>query len=569
MRKGYLLFTALLLILSLSLGVSAVTGASGVSSFATVSADGACQVTMTVTLHMEQAVSELRFPIPLGASDVTVNGSRVWTSRADSARQVDLSKLVSGVVGDVTVSIHYALSDLIHKTDAGLLELRLPILAGFAYPISAMNFSVTLPGAVESTPTFSSGYHQAEIEKIMELTVEGATVSGTFLEELKDHETLSLSMPVSETMFPQTVVEIRNMDFVYTAMGICGGLALVYWLLFLRTLPFLRQYCPEPPEGVTAGQIGCILHTQGLDLTMTVFSWARLGYILIQLDRHDRVLLHKRMDMGNERSEAERVLFKKLFGKKNVVDTSGIHYALLRQSTAKRPMGLQELMRPQSGNARIFRALASGVGAFGGLALGNALGGDAALADLVMVLLAAAGGIGAWLIQEWAYSLLLRERQKLLLALGCCGGWLLLGIIGNSFLLCLCIVLGMLFAGLLTAFGGRRTHWGRQVCGQLLGLRHYLRTVPREELQRICRSNPDYFYTMLPCAVALGSGKRFAKGFGAVKLPGCSWLTTGMDAHMTAGEWEKLLRLTAELMDARFRQLPIEKILGFLGNLRK
>ena len=48
-------------------------------------------------------------------------------------------------------------------------------------------------------------------------------------------------------------VEIkRKLNTVYTAIGICAGLAFLYWILFLRTLPFLRQYCPEPPEGTTA-----------------------------------------------------------------------------------------------------------------------------------------------------------------------------------------------------------------------------------------------------------------------------------------------------------------------------
>lgn len=569
MRRVCILIAITVLLFSLAVGASAVTGASSVGSYATVSADGSCQVTMTVTLHLEQEVSELYFPVPSNASDITLNGSRTWTTGADGVRRVDLSKLVGGALGDFTVNIHYTLSNVIQKTEAGTLELQIPLLSGFSYPVSAMTFSVTLPGAVEGTPSFSSGYHQAEIEKRMAYTVEGAAISGSFQEELKDHETLTMTLAVSEEMFPQTVAEIRNTDFVYTAIGVCAGLALLYWLLFLRTLPFWRQYCPEPPEGYTAGEMGCILNTQGIDLTMTVFSWAQLGYILIQIDRHDRVLLHKRMEMGNERSEVERHYFRKLFGKKQMVETSGYHYAQLCKIASKRAAGLQEVMRRGSGNPRIFRALVSGVGLFGGIALGSALSGGAALQDLVIVLLAAAGAVSAWLIQGWCSGLFLREKQGLWVGLGCCGAWLILGLIAQQFIMSLWIVLGLLLAGAMMAYGGRRTEWGRQMCGRILGLRHHLRTVSKAELQRICNSNPEYFYTLAPHAIALGSDKAFSKRFGNLRLPGCPWLTTGMDAHMTASEWAELMRYAASLMDARSKQLFTEKLFRLIDGFRR
>ena len=569
MRKAIILITSVLLLVSLALGVSAATGASQVGSFATVSADGSCQVNMTVTLNLEQGVEELRFPIPLGASDVTVNGSRAWVGRANGVRYVDLSKLTKGVVGQYTVSIHFALSNIISKTETGTLELQLPLLSGFAYSVANMNFSVTLPGAPEAPPVFSSGYHKQEIEKSMTFTVEGATVSGSFLEELKDHETLTMTLAVTDTMFPQTVVEIRDMDFVYTAMGIFAGLSFLYWLLFLRTLPFWRQYCPEPPEGYTAGEIGCILNTRGIDLSMTVFSWAQLGYILIQIDRNDRVILHKRMEMGNERGSAERFWFRKLFGKRKLVDTTSWHYANLVKMAAAQPAGLSELMRPGSGNPKIFRILCAGAGLFGGIALGNALGGGAALQDLVTVLLAAGGAVSAWTIMGWSYCLVLRERRKLWFAIGCCALWLILGLAANLLPLGLWTVIGLLVMGLLLAFGGRRTSWGRQVCGQVLYLRSYLRKTKKAELLRITRSNPDYFFNMAPYAMAMGVDKAFSKHFGNLRLSGCSWLTTGMDGHMTASEWNDLMRWTVYAMDARSKQLLMEKIWNLIGSFRK
>lgn len=569
MRRIAAAIFAVLLIISLAIGAAAATGATGVSGFATVSADGSCQITLTATLHLEGGTEELIFPIPADATNVTLNGSRVRASKQGDIRRIDLSDILGNVVGDFSVSINYTLQDVIHTTETDTLELQLPLLSGFAYPVETMDFSVTLPGTITGQPAFSSGYHQTDIEKDMTYTVSGATVSGSFTKALKDHETLLLTLPVTEEMFPQSVLQVQNTDVIDLAMGICAALALLYWLIFLRNAPPRRQHCAEPPEGYSAGEMGCVLLSRGADLSMMVLTWAQLGYILIQLDRHGRALLHKRMDMGNERGELEQRCFKKLFGKRRTVDTSGDHYAELCRMVAKRPGGVRELMHPRTGNLQVFRFLASGIGLFGGVSLGAALSGGAALQGLVVFLLAVAGAVGGWLIQSWAGSLLLWDKRNLWTSLGICGAWLLLSLFAGQFITALWVVIGLLVAGVMIAFGGRRTELGRQTVGQVLDLRRYLRTVSKAELQRICASNPEYFFQLAPHALALGTLKSFAKRFGSTRLPGCPWLTTGMDAHMTAQEWAAVMDRAVEAMETRRRQLPMEKFLGLLQSFRR
>lgn len=559
---------ALLLIFSLALGAAAATGAAGASAFATVSSDGSCQVTLTATLHVEGG-GKLTFPVPAQASNVTLNGSRARAPKQDQVRQVDLSGILGNMTGDFSITIGYTLQDVIHTTDTDTLELRLPLLSGFGYPIEKMDFSVSLPGAPEGQPAFSSGYHQTDIEKDMTYTVSGNTISGSFAKALKDHETLTMTLPVTDTMFPQSVLKVQNTDAMNLAMTICAALALVYWLLFLRNLPPRRQYSAQPPEGHSAGEIGCILCGQGVRLSLMVLSWARLGYVLIQRDRHGRVLLHKRMDMGNERSELEQRCFKKIFGRRLLADTSGDSYAELSRMVAKKSGSVRELMHPRTGNLQVFRFLASGIGLFGGISLAMTLSEGAALQGLLMILLAVAGAVSGWTIQSWACSFMLWDKRQLWTALGCAGAWLLMGLFAGQFGPALLIVLGLILAGLLLAVGGRRTDLGRQTMGQALDLRRYLRTVSRAQLQRICETNPEYFFQLAPYALSLGVHKGFARQFGATRLPGCPWLTTGMDAHMTALEWAQVLEQTVDAMDSRSRQIPMEKFLALLQSFRR
>lgn len=569
MRRLASFMVALILILTLAVSASASTGVSKLSSFATVSSDGSCHVSMTVTLHLEQAVDKLYFPIPAGATAVSLNGSRVSAGKSGDVRQINLSRLVKNVLGDITANIQYSLADVIHTNEAGSLEMQLPLLSGFAYPIELLEFSVALPGAVDVLPGFISGYHQARIEEDLTYQVDGATVTGASIRALKDHETLTMTMAVTNEMFPQSIVQIQDYSMGVNAMYICGGLALLFWLIFLWNLPVRRQNCTEPPQGFNAGQLGTIAAGQGTDLSLMVLSWAQLGYVLIQTDRRNHVILHKQMDMGNERSEFEQRVFMKLFGKRQSVDTTGLSYATLQQMIAKRSDGMKELLRPRAGNRRVFRALAAGIGLFGGASLAVALANGAALQGFFIFILGVAGAVSGWFIQDFGAALLLRHRHKAVTTLLISICWLLLGLMADAFAVSLQMVLLLLTAGILLAWGGRRTPLGRQTLAQIQGLKRYFRTADKTQLQRICESDPDYFFRLAPTALALGLDKAFARRFGSKKLDRCPYLTTGSDEQMSAQQWSKLLRRTLDGMNDRAEKLPLEKLLGIIHGIIK
>lgn len=569
MRRFAAYLMALVLIFTLAISVNASTDVSKLSSFCTVSSDGSCHISMTVTLHIEQAVDKLYFPIPGDATAVSLNGSRVSAGKSGDVRRINLSRLVKNVVGDITANIQYSLHDVIHTTEAGTLEMQVPLLSGFEYPVELLEFSVTLPGAIDVLPGFVSGYHQARIEEDLTYSVDGATVTGTSIRALKDHETLTMTMAVSQEMFPQSIVQIQDYSMGVTAMLICAGLALLYWLIFLWNLPVRRQDCTEPPQGFTAGQLGCIAAGQGTDLSLMILSWAQSGYVMIQTDRRNRVLLHKQMEMGNERSELEQRCFLKLFSKRSSVDTSGMQYAMLQRMTAKRTDGMKEQFRPHTGSPRIFRSLASGIGLFGGACLAVALANGAALQGLLIFVLGIAGGISGWFMQDFGAAVLLRHRRKSVTSLLLSGAWLLLSLIAGAFSVGLQMVSFLLIAGILLAWGGRRTPLGRQTLAQVQGLKHYLRTADKPQLQRICESDPDYFFRLAPSAMALGLDKAFARRFGNKRLDRCPYLTTGVDGQLTAQQWSRLLRRTLDGMNDRADKLPLEKLLGIIHSIIK
>ena len=567
MRRFFLFISALILIVSMAFGVSAAASAPQVNYYATVTTDSQCQVNMTVTVHLSEPNEGLTFPVPDDASSITVNGRRASVSKKDGKRLISLKKIVGKSTGDITFTVSYTLPDTVNTGELGTLELQLPMLSGFAYPIENFTFSVSLPTALDALPGFVSGYHQAGIEEYLDYRVEGNTISGSSLAPLKDHETLSMKLAVPEELFPQGLSAIHNWSGCVTAMLVCGGLALLYWLLMLRFLPLRRVRCAELPEGYTAGDLGSILHLKGTDVTMSVLTWAELGYVMLETDRNGRVRLHKRMDMGNERKEAEQKLFRALFARRTAVDATSSHYAKLCLDALKKPKGLSELVLRRSGNPLVFRVMAAGIGLFGGVALAIILGKGALLQGLLILLLGILGAVSGYGILTWGRCLQVHDPARLTGCFALCGIWLLLSVLAGAFVLGLGMVGGLLLAGWLFAWSGRRSQQGKLLAAQVSGLRRHLSYPSPDLLRQLCSQDPDYFFTMAPCAIALGKGKLFARRFGKQRFESCPYLTGIRPGSCTAGEWMQVLQKCVRTMNGRSEKRWLETLSQFFQNV--
>ena len=296
---------------------------------------------------------------------------------------------------------------------------------------------------------------------------------------------------------------------------------------------------------------------------MMVFSWAQLGYILIQLQNNGRVILHKRMDMGNERDPCEVRVFKALFGKRDFIDGTGAQYARLCRKVAATPGDIRDLYRRSTGSTRIFRVLCALIGVFGGISLANAIVGDAVLGFLLILLMAIFGGVSAWIIQGWFKGLHLRNQLALYGALALSVIWLLLGLAADNATVAACAAGAQLLGGLAWAYGGRRTVTGRQTANQILGFRRHLGRLTPKDIPQLLRTDPDYFFTMAPYALMFGVSKHFARVFGNRRFSACHYLTTGMDGHRTASEWLELMHRAVSALDTRYRRLPLERLLSY------
>ena len=104
-------------------------------------------------------------------------------------------------------------------------------------------------------------------------------------------------------------------------------------------------------------------------------------------------------------------------------------------------------------------------------------------------------------------------------------------------------------AGIFAAWGGKRTKNGWMTACQLMGMRHMLTGMKRQQIAEKLEYNPDFFFEMVPYALAMGAESGFAKRFGRRIMPQCGYLEAGRSEKRTAQEWAYLMRQTAEKLD--------------------
>lgn len=539
----------------------AESAATRVDLLCTVNTDGECLVSANVLLRLEAAYDDFFFPVPANAKNITMNGSSVQVNRGTASADVDISKITRGYTGEANLRFEYTVPKVVQVGADHKLHMDLPLLCGFRYPVENLSFTVTMPtGRLSTQPHFTSIYRQDSIEADLKWEIRGSQIIGSSINPMNDHEGVNMLIDnVPKEMFPGVSTYVREGNPELTPMIIFAGLAMLYWILFLRTAPLIPVFSAAPPAGIAAGELGCHLTLSGGDLTGMVFSWAQMGYLLIHVDGSGRVLLHKRMDMGNERSIFENKIYHALFGGRRVVDATGLQYAQLSRKVAGSVPNERSMYKGNSGNVKIFRLLICVSQMLCGVCVAMNMTSVRPLQMVLAVFLAPFGAVSGWLLQNAAYRTHLRGKKPIWAAFGLIAVWIVLGLLSGQVWIPLGCSVIVFLLGYFAAYGGRRSELGRHDAALVLGFRRYLKRLPNAETSRILKNDPDFFFNYAPYALALGVIKPFARSFSHRKLDQCPYLITRVHGKRTADEWARLMIQTASLMDSRAATMELEK----------
>lgn len=536
MKRWLALFSLCLMLLTVPVQ------ASGIDSWeidAAVGTNGETKMKVTLIIKLDEPVYELVFPLGDGARELTINGVERRIRRVGGVPSAVLES-ETGFTGTLQFDLTYTLRGCLDPEQDW--SLVLPLLAdGLEYSVEQTTFRITLPETTDAIPGFRSGYRMEDVDNYITYKIDGTTITGTVSTTMRDHEELVLTLATDPEVFPRTGVGGLNMRWMTIVALAFQALALVYWFFFLRWRPVRAVPQAQAPVGLDPGLVGSQLLTHSPDLALMILSWAQAGYVTIYMDRDMAVTLHKRMSMGNECGNYEANLFRRLFGRAEMVECASSRFQdLCRKVDNDRPRIKRQFAR--GGSPFILRVLGCLSGAMVWAAMGDCLMGAGIAKWLLVGVMAFAGIISAWMLQDGLQSILSWKKKPGMLALVSALVMVILGVVSGCTLVAVPYILAQTLLGFLVLFGARRSEVGRATVQSLLGLRKHLRTISNKQINRIIQTDPGYYYTMAPYALALGVDRAFARRFSQIQLGDCPWLITELPPTGDARRWCAILR---------------------------
>lgn len=501
--------------------------------------DGSCTVNSSFTVRFSGKDSSFVIPLGVDAVDYSL-GIPADVQKINNVTCYVLPENGASFAGQQNFSVTYTLPCQVSTVD-GKQHLDLSVLAsGFTCPINAWKFTVHFPAAFETMPDLFSGYHGNTAFNDFDIQCADGVYTANMLTRMQDHDSLRLQMDLPDGYFdlrnlPGKTEHIDRNVFLGVAL-----LCLLYWFFRLRNPLKLPKKCKLPPVHVTAGELSYHLTCDKPDLASLVMQWADLGYLTVRRHRNGRVVLTRRMEMGNERRSVEVKLFSTLFRKDGNCDVQSLRY----RNAAKKmchPFGIhcaRRMFSRHKGSVRLYRMLGMIAAYASGFMAFDLLLGAYDSRWVLIALLSVLVCVLSWLIQQGIICLLRRRRKRPLILAGISvlALVILMGISGSGVNMILNILL-QAFIGITAMFGGKRSSGGWDILLHLLGFRSYLRHISVGELRQQLQSDPMFFYRMYPYAEAAGFGKRYAKRFASVPLEPCDWLKDAKDTATKAGDF--------------------------------
>ena len=115
-------------------------------------------------------------------------------------------------------------------------------------------------------------------------------------------------------------------------------------------------------------------------------------------------------------------------------------------------------------------------------------------------------------------------------------------------------VISLIFIMILVTLMKRRTKYGTEVLGRILGFKTFLKTAEKEKLETLVNQDPEYFYNILPYAYVLGVSDEWIKNFETISLMPPEWYVGNdsyYDYHTFSNNYNYLMRTSANAMTSR------------------
>lgn len=518
-----------------------------------VGTDRVYDITETIDVNFTQPSHGIMRKIPRSGSveayritDASVTGDFFATSADSDYLTLKIGDEDEYVRGKHSYNISYK---MIHAkddaTDGDYAYINL-IGSEWEVPIYNAEMKLSLPtDKIEVTGLTVGSAGSAQKSDNYTITGNTITVSGI---SLSPSEGVTIIIKMPEGTFADAP------DSLYPGAGSVGIILLIIAVLLLvavfvlffifgrdeKVVPVVEFYPPDKLNPAEISYAADMKVTQR-DATSMIFYWASEGLLVYeQLDKKNFVL-HKTGDISDSAPSYERAAFNALWrhGEEGKVTNEQLqmkyypNIKLIQDGAKSSFCGERRLDNTASSKISwlsmflsiiisltpIIAAVAYGI--FDSID-GLIIGAISVVVNFIVYLMFTRGEnmaevkpVAARIMQIGFLAIGLAGAA--LIALMCsASGYVSYGVLFATFGLCVISCAG-------SAFIGKRSEYGVKILGRVLGFRNFLQTAEKERMEALIEQDSEYFYNILPYALALGVSETWAKKFDGLITEPPSW----------------------------------------------
>ena len=560
MRKLFLILLCVCLLLSHSSAAS--DEITMLDAQVTVDSSGISRVTVMAQVRFVSRPTRFVFPLGTDAEDITAAGAAYEEDRIDGVEYI-IFENESGFSGTLSFQCSYTLPCTMTESDEEQhFFLELPE-RGWELPINRFQLTVTFPSEITAFPRWHSSYYGDVIDNYLNIQIKENTVTADSAIVFRDHETLSMELDFQPNTFVLRHLAEQTVPLDRIVFLVLYGCCILYWILVFRRKKEESKKLYTLSFQASAGEIPCQLYGILPDAGALLAHWGNLGYILLHRTRRGSFRIEKQMEMGNERSAAERRVFKAIFRSTAFVEVPGSRFltAFSTEAPVLRAHWRNRMFKGRKGRPKPLRRLCLAVGLCLSLMMFDTLLPATPSRWFWLVVLTLLSMPLHWLLQQitlyfyrpqrWLYMLLGTAAAFVLYLLASpadCGSYLFFHLL---------LQLGV---GYVTRFGGGRSVPGQETVEELMSFRKFVTHANRESAKTMVQKDGQYFFRALPYAEMLGIGNRFVKHFGAVSTEACPWLVDEKNMVRSPRDFYSLYK---EML----RQLRMQDRISFFRSL--
>lgn len=460
------------------------------------------------------------------------------------------SKYVKIKLGDEDKEIigkhQYTISYTVDTKDLGISSkeqvLYWNLLGDFDTTIKHFSYRIEMPKSFDAKNVYTYSGRYGMGDDNLTHNVDGNTISGSTQRMLSNNElaTIRVNLPKDYFTYP------KPKDYSMWALGAGIIILIVSGLLFLKfgkdddvivTVEF------KAPDDLDSASVGYVIDNsvENRDILSLIIDWANRGFLLIH-DEKDGFRLEKLKDMDKGNSHGyERVFFNAIFKDCDIVDEGNLKNGNIGTALVNAKQMLKHSFN-RNPKKRVYSSTSLGLQALMVILIvipSTILSLSTAYAKYEMIEVAGTYMIPSIILVITCvpWMILMQKRyvmKKTSFFIACFALLFINGIVvainsilqlflGANILIVIVIAIITLLLLIIMLFMDKRTKQGNRWLGQILGLKEFIISCEKDQIEMLANESPSAFFDVLPYAYVLGVSDVWVKKFENIVIPEPSW----------------------------------------------